>query len=308
MAQDASPILTRMRTILAKAETTTGTPPSLTGAEGAFIVYCDDNPIEEIFAMDQRPMAGSAKQHPAVPGALMNRITFEVELSGKGSSGLPLWATTFLPACNFVLATATFTQTVPVDPLNTLTIGLWEQGRLRTINAAMGDVTITGEAGKFCRARFVFTGVPGTDVDDVANPAPTFPTVKPPRFANASAVTLGSFTPLISSFEVRAGNDVQMRPDASKTCGYKSALIPDANPTATMDPEAVQTDDRDVRALILASTEEALSIVIGSVANNTITLGCTSAQVVERTGGARQKMVTDAINLQLNSMLFITFS
>jgi hypothetical protein len=308
MAQDASPLLLRQRTLLAKAETTTGTAVALAGTDGVFIAYCDDNPIEEIFNMEQRPKMGSGHQHPAVPGAQMNRITFEIELAGNGASGLPAWASTFLPACNFVLATATYTQTIPVDPLNTLTIGLWENGRIRKLSGAMGDLTITGRAGHVCRVRFVFTGKPEADEDDVANPNPTFPTVLPPRFANASAVTLGSFSPKISSFEIRAGNDVQMREDATQSCGYRSALIPDALPTCSLDPEAVQTDDRDIRTLINASTEEALSIVIGSTANDTITIAAAAAQMMERKTGARNKMITDPIELQLNQLMSIAFS
>jgi hypothetical protein len=305
MSQDTTPLFTRKRIVAAKSETTTGTAEALTGAEGAFIVYCDDNPWEENIDMEQRPKMNSAGQFPAVPATQSVKFTFEAEMIG--SSSVPAWASTFLPACNWTLSSRTFTLDPFPASMTTLTISLQEGTRWRKMTGAMGNVVFSGKAGHFCRAKFTFMGCLAADAD-AAQVSPTFPSGSPPRWAQANGLSLGSFAPLVSTFEVDAGCDVQMRESENASCGYRSAMIADALPKASFDPEASLVATRAVQSLLLASTEEALSIIIGSTSNNIITIASTAAQVVKREGGARNKMLLDALNLQLNAMPTIAFT
>lgn len=305
MAQDSTPLLTRKRRLLAKVETTTGSAISLTGSEGNFIVYTDDNPFVENIEMDQRPKMDSTAQYPAVPGGQSATITFEAEMIGSGT--VPAWASVFLPACGWTLSSRTFTLDPFPAAVTTLTMAILEGTRWRKITGAAGNVVFSAKAGHFGRARFTFTGCLAADAD-TADVSPTYPSTKPPRWANASGFALGSFTPLLSSFEFDAGCEVILRESPNASSGYRSGLIVDANPKLTCDPEASLVASRAVQSLLLASTEEALAIICGGTSDNIWTLNCSAAQVMKRNGGARNKMLLDALEIQCNAMPTLVFS
>jgi hypothetical protein len=297
MATDA-PKITPIMCIAAKAETTTGVAIVVTAAEATLIVFnfsmTPDEPANE-----RQAMAGKG-QLASAPGAQSGKCSFEVELTGAGTTGVPPWASTFLPACDWENTTGTFS---PVNGVTTLTIVAYEDGLRRQLTGCRGDFTITAVNGQPGRVKFDFTGkYIDTAVTDVSILAPTFPTVLAPIFAGGTC-TLGSFAPVLSKIMVAAGNVVGLREDATNTdkSGYKAAFISNRKSTGSMDPEAVAVATRDWRAILMARTEEALSIVIGASANNIITIAAAKAQTVKTPRGNRNDLMTDEIALQLNS-------
>ncbi len=297
MATDA-PKITPIMCIAAKVETTTGVAIAVTGTDASLIVFnfsmTPDEPVNE-----RQAMAGKG-QLASVPGAQGGKCSFEVELTGNGASGLPPWASIFLPACDWENTAGTFS---PVNGLVTLTIVAYEDGLRRQLTGCRGDFTITAVNGQPGRVKFDFTGkYIDTAVTDVAILAPTFPTVLAPIFAGGTC-TLGAFTPTLSKIMLTAGNNVILREDATNAdkSGYKAAAIPNRKPTGSMDPESVAVATRDWRGILMAKTEETLSLIIGASANNIITIASTKVQTIKTPRGERNGLMTDEIGLQINS-------
>lgn len=307
MATDA-PKLEAISHLAAKAETTTGTAIAVAAAEAAFIVFNlemnGDEPENE-----RQAMAGKGRLASA-PGAQSGSCSFEIELTGNGSAGLPLWASTFLPACDWEVSTATYSA---ANGVTTLTLVVYEDGLRRELTGARGNFRLILEAGKPGRVRFEFKGkYHATAVTDAAILSVTYPTVLAPVFAGATVSIAGAFTPTLSRIEIDAGNDVQMREDATAAdaSGFKAAFIPNRKTTGSMDPEAVAVATRDWRSKLFGRNEESLSIVVGSSANNIITIAAAKFQTIKAPRGKRNGLLTDAIGFALNgtSPFTIAFS
>ncbi len=315
MAADNIPLLRRRQVLVAKTETTTGTDITPGASDGVFVVY--DPKYEPDIPMIGRPALSSFESLTSVPGPRSAKVSFDVDYSGLGGSGVPAWASVFLPACGMGAATSqvyTFNSS-SASTVSTITIVLYENTRRRVITGCMGDFTINLKNGEPGRVHFEFVGVIGADTDAAA-PTPTYPTVKPPRWANASAITFGSYSPLVSTAEIKAGNNVILRPDASKTAGWRSAMITSREAGGTFDPEATLVADRDWFSIHTTPTEEALAIVTGVTANNIMTIAAPKAQIIARPGGDRDGVITEGgLQLQFNrnastldSQFSLTFS
>lgn len=289
------PKLSRLRALTAKVETTSGTVIAVTGSDGQFNVL---NPVmTPDDPQNEREIQAGLGVLASTPGAQGGTLTFSLEAYGNGATGVPAWASTFLPACDWENTAGTFAATTG---LTTLTFVLYEDGVTRTLFGARGNFKIRMQNGKPWMFDFEFKGKYGTDAD-VAIVAPTFPTVIPPVWYGATCSIAGSFTPTLSTVEIDPANEVVLREDATDATGYRSAAIVGRKPTGTMDPESVSVATRAWRTKISASTEESLSITVGSSSNNTITLAATKFQTVKSSRGNRNNLLTDTINFQLNS-------
>lgn len=292
MAADSTPPLTRRRVLLCKTETTTGTAIAMTGGtDGNFMVY---NPkLVQQVPLDERPALNSMENRTGVPGARMGTLTFDTDFAGGGATGgVPAWASTFLPACGMVATGGAYSFTSTSATIITLTMALYEGGRVRKLTGCQGNWKLNLFNGRFGKISWEFKGLLAADVD-VALPTPTLSTTLPPRWANASAITLGSYTPLVSKFEFDAGNEVVMRPSAAATEGYKSAIIVNRNPKATIDPEAATVATQPWFTQFAAGTEQALSVVVGTTALNIMTLAAPACQIYERPVDERDGIVTE---------------
>lgn len=301
MAVD-TPKLDRVKLLAAKIETTTGTAEALTATEATFIVL---NPVmTPDDPMNERELPADLGQLASVPGGRSGKCTFDVELMGNGASGLPAWATTFLPACNWDVTGSTYAYS---RSGTTLTIALYEDGLMRTLSGARGTFKIALKSGEPGKVSFEFTGKYEA-ISDTSILSPTFPTTIPPIFAGATVSIGGSFTPVLSSFEIDIANEVVMREDATDDSAYLSAAIVAMKPTGTLDPETKTASTRDWHDHVIDATEESLSIVIGSSSHNTITLASSKMQAIKAGRGNRNKLLTDAVSVQFNGAAPLTIA
>ncbi len=291
MAADSTPPLERRRALLVKTETTTGTAVSMTGGTDGDMFPYNLKLVQQV-PLDERPALNSFENHSGVPGATMGVLTFESDFAGKAGAGVPPWASTLLPACGMTLTSQTYTFTSTSATIPTVTMSVYEGGRKRTITGAQGNWKLALENGRFAKMQWEFKGLLQADVD-ASLPTVTQTAVQPPRWANASAITIGAYTPLVSKFELDAGNNVVMRPSAAATSGYRSAIITSRSTKATMDPESSTVATYDWYGDFIAGTTRALSIVIGTVANNIMTISAPAAQIYERPIDARDGIVTE---------------
>lgn len=305
MAVDNTPLLTRKRLLAAKVETTTGTPVALLAADGAF--HYDNVKIVDETDSDERETPGTFNDFGAIPGPYPARVTFDVHLMGGGGSGLPLWATLLLPACDMSATGSTYSCNNGAATVVTLTIGVYEHGRLTVVSGCQGTFKIPFSAGHFGKASFDFRGIAQAD-SDAALITPTFPSVKPPRWANASAIAFGAFTPRLSKAEFDLGNVVELREDPNDTSGIRSAIIVNRKSKLTADPESTLVATRDWKTLMRASTEEVVTAVLGANAGNIITISGARGQIAKMTGGDRHGLITSEASWDMNSAFTIAFS
>ncbi len=299
MAVDDFPLVDDQKVFAAKIETTTGTAEVLTASEAAFNIYNVEMTDET--EMDRREGESTSSSQTSIAKAFKGRCTFETDLVGDGAAGVPLWATTFLPPCGMVAASGqSYTFVTGALNAKTLTMAVYEDGLRRMLTGAAGTWTINLKSGEQGRIKFEFVGKYQAEAD-IAMLAPTYPTVLPPRFANTGAATWGAYSLLLSTAEIAAKNTLYLRESPSETdlSGYRCAMVTHREPMATIDPEAVLVAAKGWHAAFRASTEAALTFVIGAT-NNKVTIAGPKAQVSKRGRGQREKMLTDAIEMYYN--------
>jgi hypothetical protein len=207
-----------------------------------------------------RPIQGSFRKLPGVPGMRTATCTFSLELIGDGAGGVPTWATTFLSACGLVNTTGTLTprNENPGTNVKTLTIGLYEAGRRKLMRGAVGNVVFEIVPGQAVMMNFTFTGV-WAGVSDTAILTPTYPTLAPIRAASGGA-TINSVVQTFSSCSFDVGNVVAIRPSVANAEGASFGIITDRTPTFTIDPEATVVTSNDIWADWIAGTTRSLNI------------------------------------------------
>jgi hypothetical protein len=271
-------LLTRQRVLLAEIETTSGTIESPAAADGVFNVMSDGPIITADIPMIERPGQSSFDRLPGVPGARAGRASFSLHIVGNGSAGIPSWASVFLPPCGMVATSQSYSFVTGSTSAKTLTLGEAIDGRMHYLYGAVGNWTMNFRSGEIATIDFEFQGIYGTDAD-VALPTPDYPAILPPRWANASGATFGSYSPLLSTATVSSGNVLKLREDANATSGYKCGIITDRVPTWSIDPELELVATKDWMAAYLASTQASLAFVLGTVSNNIITVTMPKAQI-----------------------------
>lgn len=304
------PLLKKRRVLAFKLEATKGTAESL-GADDC--IYVVDPEIQAEIPMADRFATGSRSRLASVPGTRSGRVSFGVEVAASGASNAstPAWAELFL-ACGMSQTGDAFTFTSDSSDYETVTIGLYEDGVVKTLAGAMGTWTIDAEVGRPAMVRFEFTGCWVAPADSAMLALPSH-SVVPPRFASAT-LSLGSESPRISRLSLAANNNVHLIEDVTKATGYAFALVTDRNVTGQMDPEATTVASWDVFGDWIAGTTGALSCQIGTDPGNRVTLAGPRCQNINLQESDRGLMVTHDLDFQLNATsagdneLTITFS
>ncbi len=274
----ALPLLTRQRILAAKTEGTYGTAESLTGTEAAMTVFDSEmKPQGEITAREGQSALSKLK---GVPGTVWNKTTFKSEIYGGGSTPVPYWATHLLTGCGMSAGTAA-TFTPLTQAISGTTLGSYRAGTLATSAGAMGNFTIRGEVGKPVMLDWDFTGsyiVPS----DVALLTPTYPlTVQPPAFMGTT-LTIGGTSYNILDFELSPNNTVEPRAIGNQSAvsfGYMGGLIVNRGWTFKATVEATVVATKNWFSTYTAGTSAVLNLVLGSVSNNTITIGAPVMQL-----------------------------
>lgn len=278
-------LLTRQRVLLAKVEGTAGTAESLADADGAFNIYSEGPIITNETGVSERPGQSTFSRLQSIPTGYTGRARFSTDLVGKGASGVPDWASTFLVACGMVATGSSYAFVTGSATAKTLTIAEYVDGVVRKLAGCVGTFEIELNAGQHGRINFDFIGVYQTDAD-AALPTPNYPAILPPRFANTSAVTFDSQTPVIASARFAAGNVLKLREDASKTAGFIAGIITDRIPTFALDPELTVVATKNWLTSFTASTAASLACVVGTASNNIITITMPKAQITTAPGRA----------------------
>lgn len=291
------PILTELRTIAAKVETTPGTAESLTASDGTFDVY--EPTIQATIEMNERNSQGSFGKYSQIAGPRMGVVTFSSDVT-IGATALPEWASTFLPACGWVESTNVFTprSEAPGDNVKTLTIGVYENGVLKQIAGATGTFRIVCPAGRLASIEWTFTGV-WQEPTDVALISPTYPADTPLRFASATC-TYGGTAQKVENVTVDAANNVVMREDPTTATGYSTAIITDRYPRITANPESALVGDDDHYGDWIANAEAAWAVTLNGPSSSSLAISAPAAQIINCQEGDRNGVQIDDIEWAVN--------
>lgn len=288
-------LLRRKRLVAAAVETTIGTAETFANGDAAFNAY--ETVPQPTIEFEERQGQSAFSPLPGTLGGYGGTVTFQTDLIGGAST--PFWASVLLPACGYVETSGVFDPTTeaPGSNVKTLTIGVYEDGVLKTLRGCAGNVVFTLPAGRRAFAEFTFTGIWDTP-QDASLLTPTYPTTAPLRFAN-SAWTLGSWDPCVEQITIDLGNEVVLRECAGDASGYISAIITGRRTVGTMNPEATLVATNDVYGDWISRTEQALSIVLGS-SGNRVTFTAPKLQFTNVQEGDRNNIQIDELEFQLN--------
>ena len=303
-------LLSRLSVLAAKVEATPGSLESLTGSDAAFNVMNAE--FNANIDVTTRPIQGSFRKLPGVPGQRLATCTFSLELIGTGTGGVPAWATTFLAGCGLVNTAGTVTprNEAPGANVKTLSIALYEAGRVKRMRGAVGNVVFEIVPGQAVMANFTFTGV-FDSIADTAILAPTYPTLLPIRAASGAA-TINSFAQVFSTCSFDVGNTITVRPTVVNAQGATHGIITDRTPVFSIDPEATVVTGNDIWTDWTSATTRALSIQIED-ATDSITFAAPAVQRMTIANGDREGLRLDTQTLQCcrdgaNAEFSITFA
>jgi hypothetical protein len=301
MSVDTAPLLRKKKNFAFKLETTTGTAEALTAAEGAANTFNQE--INFVIPAGPRDGQGNLSPIAQIPGARSANVIVEAEMVGSGASGSdPAWIA-LLKASGMALNTGVLTP--KTNATDTLTCGLYQNGRFKSAAGCMFNPVITLTNGQKGKVVFTGLGVP-QQPSDVSIITPTYKTTKPPR-VGATTFTIGGTAYRVDSIEIDLGNVVILREDisgvdsGSDATGYRAAYITDRAPRIRISPEAMVFTTKDWYDFHRSGTTAALSCVIGVDANNTFTIAAPAMQLLNPPqDGDRNGMLVDTLEFQLN--------
>ena len=131
------PLVTRVKVLGAKVESTAGTAETLTASEAEILVFDPVMEPGESTFHQRTPSAPTMGHFPGIVGMKAGTLSCSVEVKGSGvGSTNPGWAV-LLQGCGLSVATQTYTPVSSMASQKTLTLGLWEDGLYKRLKGAM---------------------------------------------------------------------------------------------------------------------------------------------------------------------------
>ncbi len=272
--------------LLAKVESTEGTDPTPAAASDTIPVIRDSLKLEPVGEPIIRKLADNGQGTLAGANSMLHwKLTFQCELAGnrltgaqneditEGTSGFAVRLDRLLRACAmtaiYSAETATnrdgyVTYKPATDDTVTLTFYVYTGLKLHKVTAAKGSVKFNLNVGKYGVLEFTFLGKYNapTDVALSSITGMAYGTCAPQPFAGG-AITLGSYTPILSAVSFDLANKVQPRPDATETYGIKGFAITGREITGSLDPEAVAEATQPWYADWVARTVRTFTVPVG---------------------------------------------
>ncbi|HSZ58509.1 MAG TPA: hypothetical protein VK797_22775 [Tepidisphaeraceae bacterium] len=268
-------LLVRNRVFGAKLEATTGVVVTPGSSDCQLFSAVFDPKITP----DIKPNVRQGQQYLSklltIPGARAGKATFRTEFFS--TAGAPAWASLLLPACGLGPGTSSpfspFTPT-PASPINTISIGLFQAGRLKLLAGCAGDFVIRAQAGNPIYFEWTFDGVWQSPSTTAIPGGITYPTTIPPRFAGVT-VTVGGQSMRFPNFEFHSGNKLYLRQDQSAVdsastpvgTGFRGGIVTDREPLIRIAPESYLLSTLDFFAAHTAQTTYNFAFTAGPAGN-----------------------------------------
>lgn len=282
-------LLAKRSLVAAKNESVVGTAETLLAANAVWNSYN----ASLSFDPEIQPRAGQLTMSRilSVPAGRLARLSFEVDIYGT-----PGWEF-LLASCGFTEASGSiWTPSSVSSNWETATVGYYMDGKLFTLAGCMGTVTFNWTRGQVGRALFDYLGI-WQAPSDTAILAPTLPLAASaaPRWAGVTTLTLASYEPRLNSLSIAVNNETSLLPDAKQAAAFHRAWIGGRNVVVTADPEEDLVATYDPHALLIASTEVALTNTYSSM-----TFSCPKLQYEGVNHAARDGVSALAVTMPAN--------
>ncbi len=287
--------------LAAKLEGTEGAAETLAGADVLLVANFKFTPNIAMGARDN--VAASLSPFAQVPGARSGKMEFDVELKGSGTAGTAPALGKLLKASRFgetVVAVTSVTYLPASTAISSMTLGAYEDGVIKKIWGARGNVSLKLDDGAPGWLHFEFTGADFSVTDGaMLSSGVSYESTKPPAFLSA-ALTVDSYQALIGTLEINMNNEIALRKDVNSASGHKSAVITKSKPSMTMDPEAVLVATYDFYGKLRSGSEGALTMVLNGSAGNICTITAPKVQYTGLSDDAKEGIRNYGITCQLN--------
>lgn len=271
---------TLARVLLAKIESTYGTDSvPVVGTDALDASNVKVREVPDILERDV--VRGDLSPIAPVVGQKKMEITFSTELKGSGALGTAPAIGDLFQACGYAETVSAGSSVVYLptsSAMKGVTIYVYDNQDtgntlLRKLVGCRGTFRLQAEAGKFAKIEWTFTGFYTAPSDVSAPSAATYESTIP-AVVESAAFTLNSNTSLVvQQLTIEQNNQVEDRDDISGTnSGLKEIIITGRKPGGTFNPEQVLVATYDFYADWAASTARALSVIVGTVAGNKITI------------------------------------
>lgn len=290
-------LLKRKRILAAKIETTPGTAESLAAADAAF--NCYEVTVQQEIEKSPREGQGSFGHLPSASAGHKGRITFKTDLVWDGTATEPAWADTFFPACGCVKSTNTYTprSEAPGTNVKTLTMAVYEDGRVKLMRGCVGTFRLVCETGKIAMIEWDFVGI-WTTPTDVALLAPTYPTTAPIRYASG-VTTFNSVAMQCQSVTLDIANEMYLREGTAATniTGYIAGCITNRRPVITCNPESKLIGTQDRYLFFRDSSEYVATFEIAGPSTSKIVVSAPKATIENIQDADRNALIVDDLTL-----------
>jgi len=267
-------LLTKNRVLGAKVETTSGTAATPINTDCQLFSMVADPKITPDIKPNERQGQQYLSKLLQIPGARAGKATFRTEIFS--ATGSPAWATALLPACGLSSALSVWTPFTPTPaaPLNTVSVGLFQAGRLKLLAGCAGNFVIKAQAGQPVYMEWEFDGVWQSPSTTAIPSSIVAPTTIPPRFAGVT-VTLGGQSMRFPNFEFHSGSKIYIRQDQSAVdnagvpvgTGLRAGAITDRQPIIKISPESYLLSTLDFFAAHTALTTYNFTWTVGTTGN-----------------------------------------
>jgi hypothetical protein len=264
-------------------ETTAGTAVSVAATD--YHLVEDVSVVMEGDENERVGNLGSLDGMAGVTGSRFGTINFTTELRGGGVEGtapvdIPLWKASgfecgesdYSDGSTSPIAYAmNVDQASPTD-MKSVTLKYYADGTVWQFKGCSGNVVVTMESGMVGKCSWAFTGQINQEVQDAANPTPTYNTQVPPICQNTT-LTLDSATDfgICKSLTFDMGNEVTNRRDMSEERGYAVPKITRRLGTGTMTVEIPAVSSYDWNQVWRNKSKIDGSILVGSTQYNKMT-------------------------------------
>lgn len=282
----------KLQMLLAKIETTYATDPTPTAAANWLAAQnIEINPVE-METDDQATVSNTFGADEKIVGAIWSTISFDVPLRGSGAAGTAPNFDVILRSCGMAKVTTAGVSVVysPIDTGDESCTLYWYMDQvLQKLTGVRGSWELKVNAKKQVLLGFKGIGLRSAMTDSGGIPAPTIPTLPRPLAMNKAntTVTIGAFSPQMSTFTVTQGNDVQYR----NLTGREDVTIVDrmSKLSASIELPPVATKDfLGASGLISTAATDSFTVVHGATAGNICTLTVPKAQLFTPKLGSEQ--------------------
>lgn len=282
------PLLTKRSVIAVAVESTAGTAETLDATDAAFNAY--NATATPGISLGTREGQSAMSMLLGIPGAYIGTITYETDLYTA-----PGWEPHL--ACAGLVegagsAADIWTVTTVSSNWKTATVAQYKDGKVYELMGAMCNIELIFVAGQVTKVRWTWTGAINHAGSrwgrDATILAPTYPltAASAPRWASASALTIGGAAFKVANLTYNLNNQVTMLEDPTTAAGVYRAWIGSRAVGGTMDPEEELHATRADFTNWLTPTEVALVNTYASMSISVPKLQWVSLPTGDRNGAA----------------------